>query len=179
MEMIEQLRGRRVLLRRPVLEDAEALHNAVTSQAEVAYWLTWTPHADASVTADVLRQVDRQWEEGTASTWVLLEADSPQRPAGMFSAWATGREVELGYTLAPGLWGHGLMTEAVALVTERLLEMGDVDRVWATCDAEHGASARVLEKAGFTFEGLLADHAIHPNIEPGPRDSLLFARYPS
>lgn len=179
MEMVERLEGERLVLRRPRLDDAPRLYADLTSEPAVSRWLTWTPHGSVSETADVLESIDREWEAGTASTWVMLHRDDVDRPVGMFSAWSSDDGVELGYSLTPRLWGAGLMTEAVRLVTERLLEMPDVDRVWATCDIGHEASARVLTKAGFQREAVLPDHVVHPNIEPEARDSVLYAKVAS
>lgn len=55
-----------------------------------------------------------------------------------------------------------------------LLELPELWRVWATCDVENTASARVLEKAGFTFEGVLHRWDRH-NISPEPRDARVYA----
>jgi RimJ/RimL family protein N-acetyltransferase len=47
--------------------------------------------------------------------------------------------------------------------------------VWALCDVENIASARVLEKAGMTCEGTLKQFGIHPNISATPRDCFSYA----
>ena len=47
--------------------------------------------------------------------------------------------------------------------------------MWATCDCENKASARVLEKAGLRFERVLKEYIVHPNISEDPRDSLMFS----
>lgn len=51
-----------------------------------------------------------------------------------------------------------------------------VSRVWAVCDVENRASARVLEKIGMRFEGILARWSIHPNLSDEPRDCRGYAR---
>jgi RimJ/RimL family protein N-acetyltransferase len=37
-------------------------------------------------------------------------------------------------------------------------------RLYALCHVDHGASARVLDKCGFTREGILRRHAPFPNL---------------
>ena len=62
---------------------------------------------------------------------------------------------ELGYWLARDYWGRGLTTAAVrAVVAYAFRDMG-LKRIEATAFAGNLASHRVLEKAGFTREGLL------------------------
>lgn len=67
---------------------------------------------------------------------------------------AHGPNRELGYTLRPDSWGHGLATElALALVrwhTENPDPNGPPD-LWAYAAVENIASRRVLEKVGFDF----------------------------
>ncbi len=60
---------------------------------------------------------------------------------------------DIGYVLSRSLWGRGYMTEAAAAVVEWAINLDFVYRVWAVCDVENKASARVLEKVGKEFCG--------------------------
>jgi len=60
-------------------------------------------------------------------------------------------------------------------VTSWLLQQPDIYRVFATCDVENPASARVMEKVGMVREGILRRNSIHPSIGNEPRDSLIYA----
>ena len=63
---------------------------------------------------------------------------------------------ELGYWLAEDYWGRGIMTQAVRQICEEGFELwDDLVRVYAEPFAHNTASRRVLEKAGFTLEGVL------------------------
>lgn len=65
---------------------------------------------------------------------------------------------EIGYWLAQSYWGQGVMTDAVrAFVRYAFAELG-VLRLTAHVLAFNIASARVLEKNGFTLEGCLRQH---------------------
>ena len=68
------------------------------------------------------------------------------------------------------------MTEAVCAVADWALAQADIHRVWAVCDIENRASARVLEKAGMTREGVLRGWSLHPNAGGTPRDCWCYAR---
>jgi RimJ/RimL family protein N-acetyltransferase len=80
---------------------------------------------------------------------------------------------ELGYWLGEPYWGRGIATAAVRAVTEHALTRHDLRRVFALPFAENRASARVLEKAGFTLEGVLRSSAIK---DGRVLDQLLYAR---
>ena len=61
----------------------------------------------------------------------------------------------LGYWLAEELWGKGIMTEAVKLVTEYAFQNLDLIRLQAGVLNKNPSSMRVLEKAGYVKEGIL------------------------
>jgi RimJ/RimL family protein N-acetyltransferase len=84
--------------------------------------------------------------------------------------------VNLGYLVTADRWGRGYMVEALAPVVDWFLSRPDVFRVWATCDTGNQASARVLEKAGFAFEGILRRWDLHPNVSREPRDARCYSR---
>jgi RimJ/RimL family protein N-acetyltransferase len=65
------------------------------------------------------------------------------------------RSAELGYWLSEDYWGRGIATGAVHAVTSWGFTHLDIDRIFAQVFAWNPASARVLEKAGFSFEGRL------------------------
>ena len=67
-------------------------------------------------------------------------------------------QAEIGYTLAPERQGQGYATEAVRAVLERLFTVQGLHKVSAECDARNVASARLLERVGFTREGLRRRH---------------------
>ena len=79
----------------------------------------------------------------------------------------------LGYWLGAEFWGRGIMTEAVAALTDFCFENFPLRRISAEVFANNPASARVLEKAGFTFEGRLKSHVVK---DGQLLDSLLYAR---
>jgi RimJ/RimL family protein N-acetyltransferase len=70
------------------------------------------------------------------------------------------RSVELGYWLAQPYWGRGITTGAVRAVTAWAFDTWQLNRVWAGVFAWNPASARVLEKAGYAFEGRLKQSAV-------------------
>ena len=67
---------------------------------------------------------------------------------------------ELGYYIAESYWGKGITTEAVRQISAYVFENTDIVRIFAEPFAFNEASCRVLEKAGFQFEGVLRRNAI-------------------
>lgn len=67
---------------------------------------------------------------------------------------------ELGYYIAEEYWGKGIMTEAVKQICEYVFSKSDIIRIYAEPFAYNTASCRVLEKAGFQYEGTLRNNAV-------------------
>jgi RimJ/RimL family protein N-acetyltransferase len=65
------------------------------------------------------------------------------------------RSAEIGYWLGEEFWGRGIATEALIAVTDHAFSHYDVCRLFAHVFDWNSASARVLEKAGYEFEGRL------------------------
>ena len=70
------------------------------------------------------------------------------------------RTAELGYYIAEEYWGRGIMTEAVRQICGYVFNNSDIVRIYAEPFAFNTASCRVLEKAGFRFEGVLKSNAV-------------------
>jgi RimJ/RimL family protein N-acetyltransferase len=68
---------------------------------------------------------------------------------------------EVGYWLGHEFWGRGIATAALRLLTAHAFQANpELRRLWAVPYATNAASARVLEKAGYTREGTLRRSAI-------------------
>lgn len=165
----------RLRLRRPVPDDAPAVFAAWGADPEVTRFLGWRPHASAEEAERALAGRLGRLAEGEELSW-LLEVEDEPGAVGVVSVWIEGSEAELGFALARRHWGRGLTTEAVGAVLEWLRGETDATRVWATCDAENPASARVLEKAGLVARGRFERDVVRPNLSPVPRPTLLFER---
>ncbi|WP_400192700.1 GNAT family N-acetyltransferase [Hymenobacter sp. B81] len=81
--------------------------------------------------------------EAAGSISVLFQADIDRRAA------------EIGYFIGRPYWGRGIATAAVRALSAYALAHFDLCRLYASVFAYNPASARVLEKAGYAFEGRL------------------------
>jgi len=70
------------------------------------------------------------------------------------------RTAEMGYYLAEPYWGRGFGTSAVKQVSSYIFQNTDIVRIFADPFADNQASCRILEKAGFQFEGTLRKNAV-------------------
>jgi len=65
------------------------------------------------------------------------------------------RSAGIGYWLGEPYWGKGIATRAVQALTEYAFANFDLARIFGEVFEWNPASARVLEKAGYTYEGCL------------------------
>lgn len=70
------------------------------------------------------------------------------------------RTAEMGYYIGEPYWGKGMGTGAVRQACDYVFSNTDIIRIFAEPFSYNMASCRVLEKAGFAFEGLLRSNAV-------------------
>lgn len=161
--------GTRLNLARFRRDDFEAVH-AFASDPAVCTYTTWGPNGASDTQAFIEDAMS------PSETKYILAVVLHDRVIGSAAVWITDAADslgEMGYTIAPAHWGKGYATEAAQLLLT--LGFGDLrlERLAATCDPENLASAKVLEKAGFRYEGRLRGHV---RAKGRRRDSLIFGR---
>ena len=65
------------------------------------------------------------------------------------------RSAQVGYWLGEPFWGQGIATLALSALTDYAFAQFDLARMYAYVYEWNPASARVLEKAGYEYEGRL------------------------
>ena len=170
----EILETTRLLLRLPVLDDADAIFQKYAQDQEITKYLVWRPHESISVTREFIRFCIQCWKGETAFPWVIIRKNDDEL-VGMLELRINEFCADFGYVIAREYWGNGYATEITKSVIKWALSQENIYRVWATCDTENLASARVLEKAGMQREGILRRYIAHPNISNEPRDSYCYS----
>ncbi|XP_070015553.1 uncharacterized protein [Nicotiana sylvestris] len=80
---------------------------------------------------------------------------------------------EIGNELSSKYWGKGIATKAVKMAAATIfIEWPHLERLEAVVDVENPGSQRVLEKAGFTKEGVLRKYYL---LKGRPRDIVMFS----
>ncbi len=170
----EQIETNRLLLRVPTIADAEFIFAGYAQDLEVTRYLTWRPHQSVAETEKFLAMCLDDWkgERRFAYSIVLKNKNDV---IGMIGITTANFRAELGYVLARYYWGKGIITEAVRALVDWAFSQGHIYRVWAVCDVENVASARVLEKVGMQREGILRRYIMHPNVSDEPRDCYCYS----
>jgi len=164
----------RLLLRPPRISDAEAIFQSYAQDREATRYLIWEPHQDMQETERFLADCATAWEGESRFPWVVIWKEQGEL-IGMVEMRVNKFKADVGYVVARPFWGRGIATEALRPIVEWALAQESIYRVWALCDAENGASARVLEKVGMEREGMLRRYSLHPNASVEPRDCYCYA----
>jgi RimJ/RimL family protein N-acetyltransferase len=166
---------RRLRLRRPRLEDAQAAFESYASDAEITRYLTWNAHTSPSQTREHFQQVIDAWDLRMGHRAWLMERQADGALLGTIGCTVYFHRVEIGFALGSRFWGQGYMPEALTRVCEAAFDDERIFRVQALCDEENARSSRVMEKAGMKLEGRLRSYGYHPNRSDVPRDCLMYS----
>ena len=164
----------RLLLRRPRPEDAPLIFAAYAQDPEVTRYLAFRPHRDLN---DAIEAVDRfleGWRSGKSYCWLIFRRDGEELIGAIAAREDQG--INLGYLIARPYWRRGFMSEALGAIVEWAFGQTAIFRVWAVCDVDNEASARLLERNGFHQEGILRKWSVHPNVSDVPRDCYCYAK---
>jgi ribosomal-protein-alanine N-acetyltransferase len=174
MKPPEYIETDHLVLRVPVLEDAGAIFRNYAQDPDVTRYLIWQPHVRIEQTQEFLLSCVSAWQADKRFPYVITEIGK-EIAIGMIEVRLDGYKAEVGYVLGREYWGKGYMTEALRVVIKWCLDQPEIYRIWAVCDVENIASARIMEKAGMHREGLLRRAIFHPNISNEPRDSYIYS----
>lgn len=164
----------RLRLRRPKLSDADAIFE-YGSDPEVARYADWPTRTTIDAVVQMLGGRDAEWNSGTEFYWVMTLPPN-DRAIGAVSCCVSGHTAEFGFVLNRQHWRNGFATEASRAIVDWAFSVPSIWRLFATCDVENRASARVLEKVGLSREAILRCSIIRPNLSGEPRDAFLYAR---
>ncbi|CAQ01968.1 GNAT family N-acetyltransferase [Clavibacter sepedonicus] len=149
------LRTARLTLRPPALDDVDAIQAACQDPAIQRYVPVPVPYAREDGVAYVTGFSPDGWTSGDRLTWAVLEGGGLVGTVGLHAI-ADGA-AEIGYWLAPGARGRGLMREAAAVVVDHGFDTGSglgLVRIGWRAYAGNTGSAAVAQSLGFRFEGV-------------------------
>ncbi len=145
----------RLLLRPYCADDAQAVFDGWMGIREVCARLNWQEHQDVSVTRRLIDMWVESYQSPTVYHWCITRAGAVVGDI-MVCKWNQDDQwCELGYCVAQQYWGQGIAGEALLCVCRYLLQEVGFHRIQLRHAAGNDASARVMQKCGFHYEGTL------------------------
>ena len=171
----KQIHTERLTLRKPRESDAALIYEGYAQDPEVRRFLLFPPPNGVEDSQSFISRCLKVWAKGLAFPYVI-ERKSDERLMGMVEIRIDRYQGDIGYVLESKHWGQGYTSEATKALVDWALSQDEIVRVWAICDTENLASARVMEKAGMQREGILRRYLVHPNLSDEPRDVFMYAK---
>lgn len=150
----QMLQTERLILRRFMESDAEAMFQNWASSAENLTYVTWDPHPDVEVTRNSIRNWVAFYANPNYYKWDICLKENPEQVIGDISIVEMHEEdlsCEIGYVLGKNYWGRGLMTEALKAVLDFCFTQAGFQKVKDRYASLNLASGRVMEKAGMSY----------------------------
>lgn len=157
-ELALPLQTAHLTLRDFVASDLHAVY-AYASDPEVTRYIFYEPRDEADTRDYIQRMLDSQVERPRLIWELAMVRRADNRLIGACDlTLENGDEADLGYILARDVWGQGYATEATREMVRAGFEQLNLERIFATCEVNNSASARVLEKAGLRRTAILANY---------------------
>lgn len=153
-----------ILLRPLGVADAESLAK-IADDVRVAATTTNLPHPYTLQDAKSwIKSHEEQRQKRSALHWAITETNN-HRVVGVISLEISLRDrlAHLGYWLGCDYWGRGWGTQAAQKISRWALSAG-FEKIAARCLSINIGSIKVLERCGFSQEGLLKSHVIRQSV---------------
>ena len=106
----QRLETERLVLRRFVIDDSEAMFRNWASDPEFTKYLTWPAHASAEVSRAVLEEWTAAYTNQNYYQWAIVLKENGECPIGSISAVSLNDDlsiVHVGYCLGRPWWHRG------------------------------------------------------------------------
>lgn len=149
---VDRVTTARLVGRRPVLTDRGDWVRFFTDPRTPE--TAWPEHLrTADLVTEMLDEALRHWERWGFGLWTVLADGAVIGRAGLTHTQDTGRpEVELAWYVDPAVWNQGYATEIAREALRVAFEILELDSVIAFTMDTNGASQRVMQKLGMTYE---------------------------
>jgi ribosomal-protein-alanine N-acetyltransferase len=169
-----ELKGAGFMLRKWQLQDADSLQNHADNIHISSFLLDRFP--SPYTLTDAIDFIKIKMTEDPATNFAILVDGEILGVIGVDLRSDIYRKTPLlGYWLSEPYWGRGITTEAIRLITRYAFEHLDIICIQALVLSKNLASMRVLEKAGYSKQGILKQSVIK-NGEVF--DEYIYATYP-
>jgi [ribosomal protein S5]-alanine N-acetyltransferase len=137
-------------------QHVDSLYEILSLEEVVKYYGTnrFTFLGDATRLIDMFQ---KNYNEKRGIRWGIILKENQRfiGTIGLNGLQLKNKRAEIGYEIHPHYWRNGLTSEAIEEVLRFSFEKLDLYRIGAVVYPENEASFKLLEKKGFTKEGLL------------------------
>ena len=152
------LTGRRVHLRGPRADDADAVFTLFSDPDVMRYW-SRPPMTVRAEAEGLIDEIGESFSTRSGFNWMVVQPDDDAviGTVALFRFEPRHRRAEIGYSLRSDHWGRGLAAEAVTVMLDWAIRTLGLHRVEADIDPRNEGSRKLLERLGFASEGVLRE----------------------
>ncbi len=167
------LETERLILRKLLYSDKNDIFS-YAQNPKVAQHVLWDAHQSNFDTLEFLNIVYEAYNKNNAAPWgIQLKNEDKIIGTSGFVSWdKEKKEAEIGFALAEEYWNKGIITEANIEIIKFGFEKMKLNKIVSRCKPENIGSYKVLEKCGFTFDGVIEKQII---IKEKPEDMKVYS----
>ena len=165
----------RLILRKPTVDDAEAIFNNWANDPIVTKHLSWEPHKSIDVTREYLNnKLEKKQDDGYMFDWLVILKETNEIIGEITAVKVSviNKFVEMGHCYGRKYWNKGYATEALKAFIQYMFKLVGVEKVIACHSSENPASGKVMIKAGMHYDAALPKYVV--DKASGKRVDLLY-----
>ncbi len=155
-------------LRQIMPQDQQFIFKGLSHPEVIKYY--GVRYSSFEAAKDQMDWYEKLWQDKTGIWWIITDKNEHPLGACGFNYYnASHEKIELGFWLLPEDQGKGIMKEVLPAIIDYIFANWKVHRIEALVEHENTASCGLLEKIGFTKEGMMREC----EIKDGKRVSLI------
>ncbi|WP_433752995.1 GNAT family N-acetyltransferase [Paenibacillus amylolyticus] len=159
MTPFPELETKRLLLREIKQSDSQDIFQIFSSD-EVTKFYDVESFTNMKQAEELIQRWNERFVNGQVIRWgIALKSDNRIIGTCGFHGWMKQHyKAAMGYELAPEFWQQGYMTEVAQKIVEYGFNTLELNRIEAFVEPENEGSRKLLEKIGFSEEGILKEN---------------------
>ena len=155
MISLERIKGKKVLLREFELKDASDLYNNWGTDSDVSKYMLWKNYKSIDDAINSINYYIECYKNEDPFRQYAIEYDNHVIGSINIVISKKHHTGEIAYCLSKKYWRMGLMSDAINSLTKYYFDKYDLVRISAEAIEPNVASRKLLEKCGFSLEGIL------------------------
>lgn len=131
------------------------------SNPEMMKYTSTEVHNSKDETFARITKLSNSYKNNKGIAWAIEDKVSKRviGDIGIYNITSDGKKAGIGFNIAQSHWNKGYGTMALTIAFNYAIKEMHINRVEATCIIDNIASARIMEKAGMHFEGILRQYS--------------------
>lgn len=154
----KRIETERLILRKFEISDAEVMFRDWASDPEVTEYLPWAPHADVSVSREIIGDWIKSYSNDNSYQWAIVLKSNGSEPIGSIGVPSQNDEtdmIHIGYVIGKKWWRQGITTEALKALIDFFFNEVGANRIELKHDSLNPSSGSVMLKCGLQYEGTM------------------------